>query len=287
MVRLIDRLGGLAATHELHRAGYTRTDIAAAVRRRRIVRARQGWYARPDTDRTALSVARVGGRATCVTGLRMHGIWVPPTPGLHVACAAHDARLRSRGDSRIRLSPSDDVRVHWRELPAGRSRLLLPKAECLRDSLTCLDPVAFAQCADSLLHRHPDLRVAWATLRRDAPHRMQATLEFVDGRCESGIETRVWLHLRQWTQDVRRQVEFDGIGRVDFVVGDSLIIEADGEAYHTDELQFEEDRRRDAALAALGYRVLRFSYRQVMDRWAEVTAAIAAALPLTKCRSSV
>ena len=76
----------------------------------------------------------------------------------------------------------------------------------------------------------------------------------------------------------RSQVAIAGVGSVDFVIGTALVIEVDGKQYHTDEVRFEKDRRRDARLSALGYRVLRFSYRQVFERWSEVRAAIVAAI---------
>lgn len=286
LVRLIDTLGGLAATHELHRAGYSRAQIAAAVRMRRILRVRQGWYARPDADRTLLAAARVGGPVTCTSGLKRQGIWVARFNGLHVASNAHDARLRSKQDSRIRLPAHEDVRVHWRSLPAGGSRLILSPVECLRDALHCLNPIEFAQSADSLLRVHPGLRTQWLQLRDATPARVRPFVQSVDGVCESGIETRIWLYLLRLTSEVKRQVVIKPAGRVDFLVGDRLVIEADGEEYHSNELQFEEDRRRDAALASLGYIVLRFSYRQVMERWPEVEQAITAALPLANYRST-
>jgi len=68
------------------------------------------------------------------------------------------------------------------------------------------------------------------------------------------------------------------LGRVDFVIGDGLVIEADGAEFHTDRASFEDDRRRDAILAALGFRVLRFSYTQIREHPVEVWAAIGAAL---------
>ena len=75
-----------------------------------------------------------------------------------------------------------------------------------------------------------------------------------------------------------RQFRIAGVGRVDFVFGDRLVIEVDGREFHASPDQFESDRRRDAVLSALGYRVLRFSYRQVMDRWDEVELAVRAAI---------
>lgn len=65
---------------------------------------------------------------------------------------------------------------------------------------------------------------------------------------------------------------------MDFVVGARLVIEIDGAEFHTSRDAFENDRTRDAALSIRGYRALRFSYTQVADRWAEVHAAIVAAV---------
>jgi uncharacterized protein DUF559 len=45
-----------------------------------------------------------------------------------------------------------------------------------------------------------------------------------------------------------------------------LIVEADGRETHLTRAAFESDRERDARLTALGYRVIRFTYRQVLDR---------------------
>lgn len=78
--------------------------------------------------------------------------------------------------------------------------------------------------------------------------------------------------------ELRQQVRVRGIGRVDFLIGDGLVIEVDGAEFHTSRTDFEEDRRRDALLSALGYRVLRFSYNQIASRWPEVEAAIRAAV---------
>ena len=58
-----------------------------------------------------------------------------------------------------------------------------------------------------------------------------------------------------------------GAGRVDFVFPEwNLIVEVDGRRWHTREQAFEEDRARDNAAAAAGWRVLRFTYRMVVDR---------------------
>jgi very-short-patch-repair endonuclease len=73
-------------------------------------------------------------------------------------------------------------------------------------------------------------------------------------------------------------VSIPGVGRVDFLLGSRLVIEVDGTTFHDRGSQFENDRRRDAELSARGYRVLRFSYRQILYDWPLVEAAIWAAL---------
>jgi very-short-patch-repair endonuclease len=57
-----------------------------------------------------------------------------------------------------------------------------------------------------------------------------------------------------------------------------LIVEVDGFAFHGSRAAFERDRRRDAQLLALGYRVLRITWRQLVEEPEAVIAAIAAAL---------
>jgi very-short-patch-repair endonuclease len=62
---------------------------------------------------------------------------------------------------------------------------------------------------------------------------------------------------------------------VDFCwVEQRLIVETDGYTAHRGRAAFEEDRVRDLKLRALGYEVLRLSYRQVIDDSAEVAAVL-------------
>jgi hypothetical protein len=56
-----------------------------------------------------------------------------------------------------------------------------------------------------------------------------------------------------------------------------LAVEFDGAAYHSGRDDWQRDLRRDAALAALGWIVLRFSYVDVTERPAFCGAQVAAA----------
>jgi len=69
---------------------------------------------------------------------------------------------------------------------------------------------------------------------------------------------------------------------VDFVWRRSaLIVETDGYRYHRGRHAFEHDHRRQAHLAAAGYEVLRFTWRQIVDDPDNVVAALRARLTLT------
>jgi very-short-patch-repair endonuclease len=70
-----------------------------------------------------------------------------------------------------------------------------------------------------------------------------------------------------------------GSFEVDFLWRDrELIVETDGFRHHGDRVAFEADRSRDARLQSLGYRVLRFTYRQVRDEARQVASALHALL---------
>jgi very-short-patch-repair endonuclease len=81
------------------------------------------------------------------------------------------------------------------------------------------------------------------------------------------------------------QPEVNGrIGRyeVDFLWRDqALIVEVDGFAFHSSRASFEADRLRDAELGAHGYRVMRVTWRQIVDSPEAVVARIAATLAST------
>lgn len=62
---------------------------------------------------------------------------------------------------------------------------------------------------------------------------------------------------------------------VDFLWRDQrLIVETDGYRYHRGRAAFENDRERDLQLHALGYEVVRLSYRQVIDEPERIAAAL-------------
>ncbi len=267
--------GGAVATHELYSAGITRGQLAHELRAGHLLRARTGWYVAPGIHSDLLQAMRVGGRLTCRSALGLQGVWVLQDGALHVVVDGNDCQLRSPHSSRRRLGPNDAAVIHWRD-STERSRLIADPVSALHDLCGCATPEHVAAAADSLLHAGNRHRPGITALAGRVPAEYRRALLAADGVCESGTETLFWLRMRH--RAPRRQVHVSGVGDVDFLFGDRLAVEVDGEEFHNNTLAFENDRRRDAVLSTLGYRVLRFSYRQLMDRWPEVEAAVLAAL---------
>jgi very-short-patch-repair endonuclease len=275
----VRRRGGLAATFELYADGHTQRGLAAAVRSGSLTRVRQGWYALSGTNTAMLEAVRVGGRLTGLSALELQGFWTYPTDELHVAVHPHDARLRTRLDKARRLASEPDPRtcVHWRAGGDG-SRFMLAPIACLEDVMACQDPHVVVAAADSVLFKRPQLTADWLVLASAASQSHRTYLGAVDGVCESGTESIFFFRIRHLGLSVARQVTVAGVGRVDFRIGPKLVVEVDGAAYHTDPAAFHRDRHRDAVLSRLGYRVLRFSYYQVLFAWDEVEAALVGAV---------
>lgn len=94
----------------------------------------------------------------------------------------------------------------------------------------------------------------------------------------SGLETLVRLMVVEAGMACVPQVTFDGVGTVDLLIEDCVVVETDGRLGHDDPIGAVRDYRRDALLTAMGYTVLRFSYRQVMYEPETVLAAIRSAV---------
>jgi len=94
---------------------------------------------------------------------------------------------------------------------------------------------------------------------------------------ESGLESLLRWRLRRHGLRLRAQVTILAVGRVDFLIGDRLILEVDGRLGHVDGDR-HKDLVRDANAALWGFSSLRFDYAMVVHDWDLVERAILAAL---------
>jgi very-short-patch-repair endonuclease len=249
------------SARRLRAEGLTPKRISRAVARGALIRLRRGVYATEGVDPLVASAVETGGRLTCVSALAHVGAWTMPHREVHVRVA-----------SGIAVARRPDRRLHWTHERLDRELWVDEPATSLALAAQCLDLRAAIVVIDSVVNRRilsadDVVRILLATPRG------RRLLTLHDGHAESGIETLARLALRRRNIRVRSQVVIDGIGRVDLLIGDRLILEVDGREWHDD---FEKDRARDRALVARGYLVIRASYRQVMNEWGLIEVQILA-----------
>lgn len=267
----ISASGGVCAVVRLGEAGLSRHVVDSAVAAGVVVRVRRGWVATPMAHPDVIRAVRVGGVATATTVVRMHGIRVPDESTLHVRVARGASRLRAPD-----LAPSAALRA----LDRARDRVCLHHRSS-PEPTAAVDPLALA-IAEMLSCAATDDAIAMLDSALSsaiiAPHGIEAVralslpsrhwiIDRADAGSESGIETKVRALLRTRRIRHRSQVRIPGVGRVDLLVGDRLVIEVDGSQFHSGDDEFESDRRRDFELAIRGYLVIRLSYRMVMHHW--------------------
>ncbi|RFA16047.1 hypothetical protein B7R22_04740 [Subtercola boreus] len=95
-------------------------------------------------------------------------------------------------------------------------------------------------------------------------------MRLADGSAQSGLESKARLRLYALGIPHRSQVYFGGVGKVDLVIGDRIVLELDGREWHSTPAAFAEDRRRDLILTERGRHVIRLTYAQVMFEWPRI-----------------
>jgi len=254
--------GGVVSARLLRRHGDPHDALDDLLGNGGLRRLRRGWYCLPDADEEVVLAVSSGGVLTCVSALRFHSVWVPRSDAVHARPARESVALQA-GLEQCRVS---------RRLPAP-VLAVDPVALALRAASGCLSREYLVAAVDSALDsglvRRRDLdRSLWWS-----PGRAHDVLAHTDW-AQSGTESLVRERLRGQRLRVRTQVTIDGVGRVDLLVGDRLVIETDSAAHHSGVDAYREDRRRDLQLTALGYRVLRVSWEQVINEWPAVLRAI-------------
>ncbi|MBO0983323.1 type IV toxin-antitoxin system AbiEi family antitoxin domain-containing protein [Rathayibacter sp. SD072] len=258
------RHGGTASRAALVESGMSTRRLAAAVADGALVRGRRGQYASPRLPPEVLTAFRIGGRLGATDAARSHGLWVLRSPQLHVHVVPNAARIGAPRGVRLHWDPAwpDDEPLR---VSPPHSLLQLGRSVGVEDML-----VAVESAREQRLVSRDDL----VELRRLCPVRLHEVLDFCRDDAQSGLESlaRWRLHLLGITAVA--QAWIPGVGRVDLLIGRSLIVELDGRSTH----DFENDRRRDTAAAVDGYVTLRFSAAQVLTRWPEVERAIVTAI---------
>lgn len=260
------RRGGAARTAALAKAGYSRTRLAKALEANQITRIRRGVYSLPDEEGVLGLALRHNARLTCLSAAPIYGLW-----------ALRDAEL-------AHLSPG-----HKKTIPGTltHGRLLHPVhpllpvaglADVLIHALHCLPEIEALVMVQSPVQQGD---VTLDFLRRKLPGnrnaRAKAVLDHVIPRADSLLEVLANYHFRRAGLHVRRHVQVPGVGEVDFLIEECLVVETDGTT-HLEPKQVKKDRARNNATVIGGLLCLRFGYADVVHQPERMVAQVLAVL---------
>lgn len=169
---------------------------------------------------------------------------------------------------------------HWSDLHVSVDRRCgtVSLLDALAQVVDCQPEHIAIAVLDSALHAgvldRSGLRRIGPWLGRDR----RSILHRLDPAAQSGTESIVRTVLLRAGLQVRSQVGFPGVGYVDLLVGDRVVIEVDSEQWHGTDEQQRRDYVRDLELAARGAIVIRVNYLQALYDHDGIVRAVLAAL---------
>jgi very-short-patch-repair endonuclease len=263
-------VGGVAEWHTLAHHGVSRTALNRAVASGLVTRVRRGCFALSVADPVRVAEVAWRGHATCITAARRRGL-----PVLFPDTAIHLRLPSNRSQSGRNATTPPHITRH----PTPPERSGPPSvAEILDDAAACMSPEAQLAMIDAALHTGILTRSELCHLRRGGREHTDWLARHADGRAESVLETLARVALVSAKLRVESQVMIEGVGRVDLLVEARVIVELDGWEHHGTSSAFAADRRRDREAVARGFRVLRFTYSEVVGDPDGLVASVRAAL---------
>lgn len=259
--RIVAANGGVVSAAQLRTAGWSRSQINTLFTQGWLP-VRRGWYASSSADAHVVRAVSSGGALACVSALRLRGVWVPDS-GLHVRYSARARRSRSGVRS-----------CHPHRLDPPVLSAVDPTEIAVASAANCLDAEGLVIVLDSMLNKRMIQMADAKTIVAASRFASHDLAERCDPKSESGTETIIRLRLRAAGIHLRTQVVIPGVGRVDFLVGNRLIIEADSREHHLS--KYQVDRTRDRVATGLGFMVIRLTYQDVVHRWNAVVGDIRA-----------
>ncbi len=286
--RIIDSLGGIATRQQLIAQGCSGFDLTIAVQRTEIRRVRQARYSTPKASSDAVIATRVGGLLAGPSAARSYGLWSGFDPRVHISVGANSSRLRTNFAPSFQpevLTPDFSEReivVHWLVDGAvpelGPECWRVPLASCLLQVVSWCDMETAVACLDTALTKHFGSRSKLLDVFRGATLAERLVAGACENGSDSGTESIVRQRLLAVGIHVIQQVQF-AVGRIDMRVKDTrILIEVDSREFHDGHEARERDRFRDAELVAIGYVVIRLSYKRIVEDWGWCLRIIRAAI---------
>ena len=260
--------GGTATTEDLRRAAISRHRINKALAAGIVVRIRRGHYGLPADTGSYRAARELKGLVTCLSAAPGYGLWtLLSARQLHLHVGHRSAPPGTVAHGRIR-----HPRHPWLPM-TGLADVLLHAVRCLPE----LEALVMIQCAIG----RGDISLAFlrTKLSGNRNARARAVLDLVIPRSDSLLEVLANTAFHRAGLHIRRHVDIPGVGEVDFLVEEVLVVETDGET-HLEPRQVKKDRRRNNASVVGGYLVLRFGYDDVVHHPERMVAEVKVVLDL-------
>jgi len=286
VAELAARQRGIVTTAQLRRLGFGYDAIALAAQSGRLHRLHRGVYAVGHTALAPLAREQAALTACGAGALLSHasaaGVWKLRELPLVVDVTVAGRRARPRHGVRLHvveaITAADVRRRHGLPVTAP-SRTLVDLAATLEpDALEAALNEAYA--LKLVTERQLETALARSTGRPGAPA-LRALLASQQGPAIT--RSKAERLLRALVRRAGLPMPTTNITLLGYLVDavwpeQRLVLEVDGYAFHGHRAAFERDRRRDAALIAAGYRVIRVTWRQLTEEPLRVAAVLAQAL---------
>ena len=262
--------GGAARWSRLGELGVPDAAIRAAARTGAARSLGRGGYALPDAPPVLAAAVQLSGAASHVSAAHLHG-WPTWNSYERLVVTVPHATSRTLPGVTIYRAPLPRIDLERYRACTGYLRTALDCARTLSlvDAVCVLD-AALHCCAVS----EQDLAEAASLARGPGAPALRQAVANADPRAASPLESALRLLLRSTGARVQSQVWIRGIGTVDFVLDEWLIVEGDGFAFHADRDAYRKDRRRGNGAAVGGYAQLRFTWEDVRFRPEWVVAEV-------------
>jgi very-short-patch-repair endonuclease len=283
IVAVAARQHGVITTARLLEAGLSHDAIAHRVKRGWLRRLHRGVYLVGPLEvplSRPMAATLAAGRGALLshhTAALLWGLRQGRDERMHVTVIARDVRSDEICVHRVaRLHPRDATRNHGIPVTSPARTLLDLAAATNRRDLARVTEEAQVQ-------RRVSTHSLNEQFSRYPTHRGRAALRHViraDPALTRSEAERILLELIRTARLPAPEANVELRGwEVDFIWRDrKLVVEVDGYAFHASRRSFERDRRRDRELQAAGYRVLRFTWRELTEEREAVVAALAAVL---------
>lgn len=209
-----------------------------------------------------------GGLLTCVSAAPAYALWtLKDSAAVHI-CRSH---------------PVDTSGVVEHGRPRHPKHAWLPMvglADVLLHALHCLPELeALVMVQSAVSSGNISLEFLFAKCQGRRNGKVRAVLDLVIPRADSLLEVLANAHFARAGLRVRRHVYIPGVGEVDFLVEECLVVETDGST-HFEPRSVKRDQRRNNRSIVDGYLVLRYYYDDVVHSPEAMVAEVRTVLKL-------